>query len=171
MTKREFLEALRLALGGRVTSAQLTENLEYYEDYINTETRKGRSEAEVLAELGAPRLIARTIAETGGGSGQAGRSAQYGEDSGQTRQYTQYGEDGGWYAGEPEDGYQPQDPFRKGRVSLLGRIPLWAWLILALLIVVLILSAIFSVITALLPILLPILGVLFLVKVFRDWLN
>ena len=34
-----------------------------------------------------------------------------------------------------------------------------------------ILSAIFSVITALLPILLPILGVLFLVKVFRDWLN
>ena len=52
MTKREFLESLRLALGGRVTSAQLTENLEYYEDYINTETRKGREEGEVLSELG-----------------------------------------------------------------------------------------------------------------------
>ena len=186
MTKREFLESLRLALGGRVTSAQLTENLEYYEDYINTETRKGRDEGEVLSELGDPRLIARTIVETGGGSGrsagysgsgsrhgggQAGQYAEYGEGSGQAGQYAEYGEDSGWSGREADGGYQPQGPLGRGRVSLLARVPLWAWLILALLVVVLILSAIFSVITALLPILLPILGVLFLVKVFRDWMN
>lgn len=151
------MESLRLALGGKVSSGQLTENLEYYEDYINTEIRKGRSEEEVLSELGAPRLIARTIAETGGG--------------GQTTQYAEYGEDSGWSGGEEDTGYRPEGPFGPGRVSLFGRIPLWAWLILALLVVVLILSAVFSVITALLPILLPILGVLFLVKVFRDWMN
>ena len=110
----------------------------------------------MLSELGDPRLIARTIVETGGG--------------GQTGQYAEYGEDSGW-SGEEDAGYRPEGPFGPGRVSLFGRIPLWAWLILALLVVVLILSAIFSVITALLPILLPILGVLFLVKVFRDWIN
>ena len=149
-----------MALGGKVSSGQLTENLEYYEDYINTEIRKGRSEEEVLSELGDPRLIARTIVETGGG-GQTGQYAEYGE----------YGEDAGWSGGEEDAGYRPEGPFGPGRVSLFGRIPLWAWLILALLVVVLILSAVFSVITALLPILLPILGVLFLVKVFRDWIN
>ena len=172
MTKREFLESLRLALGGRVTSAQLTENLEYYEDYINTETRKGREEGEVLSELGDPRLIARTIVETGGGSRRSSGHREAGARSegsraGQYAEYDGYGEDSGWSGGEP----QPQGPLGRGRVSLLARVPLWAWLILALLVVVLILSAIFSVITALLPILLPILGVLFLVKVFRDWMN
>ena len=58
MTKQEFLEKLRLALNGRVSPAQLMENLSYYEDYINTEIRKGKGEEEVLAGLGDPRLIA-----------------------------------------------------------------------------------------------------------------
>ncbi len=162
-----------MALGGRVNSMQLTENLEYYEEYINTEIRKGRDEGEVLSELGDPRLIARTIVEAGGGSrrasGQGGGSSRY--DAGQAGQYEEYGENGGWSGREADTGYQPQGPLGQGRVSLFGRIPLWVWLILALLVVILILSAIFSVITALLPILLPILGVLFLVKVFRDWMN
>ena len=51
MTKQEFLEKLRLALNGRVSPAQLMENLSYYEDYINTEIRKGKGEEEVLAGL------------------------------------------------------------------------------------------------------------------------
>lgn len=66
MTKQEFLEKLRLALNGRVSSEQLTENMHFYEDYINVEIRKGRTEEEVLAGLGDPRLIARTIVETQG---------------------------------------------------------------------------------------------------------
>ena len=75
-----------------------------------------------------------------------------------------------WY-GPQGKGDRPQGPLGRGRLSLLARVPWWAWLILALLVVVLILSAIFSIIAALLPILLPILIVLFLVKVFRDWIN
>ncbi|MCI9337147.1 MAG: DUF1700 domain-containing protein [Lachnospiraceae bacterium] len=168
MTKREFLESLRLALAGKVTSAQLAENLEYYEDYINTETRKGRDEEEVLSELGDPRLIARTIAETRRQTGGYGDSDSR-HDGGQAGRYAEYGEEGEW--SRPDRGYRPRGPVGQGRVSLFGRIPVWAWLILVLVVVVLILSAIFSVITALLPILLPILGVLFLVKLFRDWLN
>ena len=66
MTKQEFLEKLRLALNGRVSSELLMENMQFYEDYINVEIRKGRTEDEVLAQLGDPRLIARTIVETRG---------------------------------------------------------------------------------------------------------
>ena len=52
MTKREFLEKLRQALNGRMSSGTVADNLQYYEDYINTEIRKGRTEEEVLFELG-----------------------------------------------------------------------------------------------------------------------
>lgn len=83
MTKQEFLEKLRLALNGRVSSEQLTENMHFYEDYINVEIRKGRTEEEVLEELGDPRLIARTIAETRGNEKTASkeRGGQEGERS------------------------------------------------------------------------------------------
>lgn len=67
MEKQEFLNKLRLSLNGRVASETVTDTITYYEDYINTEIRKGRSEEEVLALLGDPRLIAKTIAETKGG--------------------------------------------------------------------------------------------------------
>ena len=66
MGKQEFLDKLRLALNGRVTVETLSDTLTYYEDYINTEVRKGRSEEEVMNSLGDPRLIARTIIETKG---------------------------------------------------------------------------------------------------------
>ena len=72
MTKQEFLEKLRLALNGKVPANVITENIRYYEDYINTEIRKGRSEEEVLAALGDPRLIARTIITTSAQADNAG---------------------------------------------------------------------------------------------------
>ena len=33
----------------------------YYEEYILTESHKGKTEAEVIAELGNPRLLAKSI--------------------------------------------------------------------------------------------------------------
>lgn len=155
MTKQEFLEKLRMALGGKLSAEQVQENVIFYEDYINTEIRKGKSEEEVLTMLGDPRLIARTIAETAGG--RDGQSAEYAEGAGGNR-----------YSGgndvrrEDESGRQ---------VRNLSRVPSWVWLVLVLLIVVVVLSAVFSVISALLPVLLPILFVLLLVKVFRDWIH
>ena len=144
MTKQEFLEKLRLALNGKVPGNIVTENLQYYEDYINTEVRKGRSEEEVLASLGDPRLIARTITAASGSMENTGAS-----------EYREYS------SGRSQDG-------RK------GRLPVWGWLILGILIVVLIFSAVISLISFLWPILLPviiIMAVMFLVKLFRDWIN
>lgn len=142
MNKQEFLEKLRMALSGKVSPSVVAENVNYYEDYINVEIRKGRTEEEVLNELGDPRLIARTIVST---------------------------------SGNVSDGYYRQagseDYRTSGGSNRSLRVPGWVFLIVILVVVVLVLGMVFSVLTYLLPILLPILVVLFLVKLFRDWMN
>lgn len=163
MTKQDFIEMLRVSLNGKVSPGQVTENMRYYEDYINVEIRKGRSEEEVLGSLGDPRLIARTIVETGGGKG-GGREYGGGQYGGE------YAPEGGSrYGDRGEEAYNIRG--RRGRElpRLLLRMPLWVWLALILLVVVLVLGVVFSVITALLPILLPLFGLLLLWKLFRDW--
>lgn len=151
MVKQEFLEKLRVALSGRVSSGVIAENLCYYEDYINMEIRKGRREEEVLAALGDPRLIAKTIVETRGGRG--GDTAQGAENHTAQRNRRR------------------TDREAQGHVHRHLKVPAVLWLIVVILIVILIISTIFSVIRALLPIILPILLVLLAVKIFRDWLH
>ena len=72
MNKQEFVDRLRMALNGRVSPGLVMDNVNYYQDYINTEIRKGRTEEEVLESLGDPRLIARTIIQTNGGDEYSG---------------------------------------------------------------------------------------------------
>lgn len=149
MTKQDFMDKLSAALNGRVAAHVLSDTVNYYDEYINVEMRKGRSEEEVMASLGDPRLLAKTIVETKGSS-----DAHSG--------------------GRHEEGFSREDAVRdhwKGMRPSAARIPVWVWLIIFLLAVVLILSAVFSVISFLLPVLIPILVVLFLVKLFRDWMN
>lgn len=153
MTKEEFLENLSLSLSGKVRTAIVMENVNYYEDYINTEVRKGKTEEEVLETLGDPRLIARTIAET---------SPRTPEAEGNR--------DGSFFQNGVRDG---QDYGQRGEVRRRSslRLPLWLWVILAVVVVVLVVSAVFSILSAILPFLIPILIVVFLVKLFRDWVN
>lgn len=163
MDKQEFLEKLRLALNGRVSPAVVTENINYYEDFINTEIRKGRSEEEVLAQLGDPRLIARTIVQThGNGQEGKGRAADM---SGNTRTYSDRNADD--YGSSQGDG--------KKRSSLGFRLPVWVFgivtLVVVALVVVGVLSLVFSVVSIMLPVILIVLAVAFVVKLFRDWLN
>lgn len=63
MTKQEFLENLRRSLTGGLDYQTVNNHMQYYTEYIEMEIRKGRSEEEVLQELGDPRLIARTLLE------------------------------------------------------------------------------------------------------------
>lgn len=58
MNRQTFIDTLRRALYGRVSDYELADHIRYYEDYIQQEIMKGRSEQEVLGELGDPRLIA-----------------------------------------------------------------------------------------------------------------
>lgn len=66
MTRQEFLERLRSALGNDLNGPIIQENVDYYNNYINDETRKGRTEEEVTAELGDPWVIAQTIIDSSG---------------------------------------------------------------------------------------------------------
>lgn len=150
MTKQEFIEKLRAALTGKIAPALVAEHIAYYEDYINTEIRKGRTEKEVLDSLGNPRLIAKSILNANG-------SASNDEASNTRTQSNQNYE-----------GYG--DNTDKVRKSLFA-IPVWLWMLIAVLIIFCVFGLVFSVLSYLLPIIMPILLVFFLIKLFRDWLN
>ena len=60
MTKDQFLRELRMELNGKVSDAVIKEQLDFYEEYIRTRS-VARTEDEVTAELGSPRLIAKSI--------------------------------------------------------------------------------------------------------------
>ena len=64
MTRSEFLNKLKEALANDLSGPVIQENVNYYSGYIADEVRKGRSEEEVVAELGDPWAIARTIIES-----------------------------------------------------------------------------------------------------------
>lgn len=64
MTRSEFLNKLKEALANDLSGPVIQENVNYYSGYIADEVRKGRSEEEVVAELGDPWAIARTFIES-----------------------------------------------------------------------------------------------------------
>ena len=70
------MEKMQRALAGGLNSSQVTENVRYYQEYIDTEIRKGRSESEILTALGDPRLLAKSIIEANKGAGKSGGSNQ-----------------------------------------------------------------------------------------------
>lgn len=127
-------------------SAVVEENVDYYIDYINVEMRKGRTEAEVLASLGDPRLIARTIIQTSGAA---------------VEDYVETGRN---------TGYEDRDSSYRSFPKII-RLPGWLTAIIIILAVVLGFSLIFSVLSFLAPVLLVFGAVIFMVKLFRDWLN
>jgi uncharacterized membrane protein len=90
MDKKQFINELVDALAGEVPSQVITENVNYYRNYLDEEVRKThRSEQEIIEEWGAPRLIARSIidayeAEYGSYEGSTPESAQTVEPDGKS---------------------------------------------------------------------------------------
>ena len=80
MTKEMFLEQLEDALVGEVPNSVIYDNKRYYERYFFNEMKRGRTEAEILEELGNPRLIARTIIDMQGDVRQQYSDATYYKD-------------------------------------------------------------------------------------------
>ena len=66
MTKEEFINGLSEALAHTAARDVIIRNIEFYRSYIDGEIAKGRSEREVMDELGDPRLIANSIKEAEG---------------------------------------------------------------------------------------------------------
>ena len=159
MTKQEFIEELRVALTGRIPSTSVTDNVNYYEEYIDTEIQKGRPVEDVFASLGDPRLIAKTIIQTSGRNGNTAQSTEY--------QRSAY-QESGYRDASGQNTYQNTD-YVSNRHGLA--IPGWLAGILALLIVIVVVSILFSVLSFLMPVILVMAAVIFMVKLFRDWLN
>ena len=61
MTRYEFLAKLREALILELDERAVKEHVDYYSSYIMEAVGQGRSEAEVIEELGDPWAIARSI--------------------------------------------------------------------------------------------------------------
>lgn len=69
MTKEQFLHDLTVQLKLMVSDQLIFDQLAYYDNYISGEVQKGRSESEVVAELGSPRLLAKTIIDSAEAAG------------------------------------------------------------------------------------------------------
>lgn len=124
MDRQTFIDTLRRALYGKISDGELMDNVRYYENYFAQEEALGRSEQEILEELGDPRLIARTLLDT------AGRRSEY-------REYTM--DDEGGFTEEKIRTHQISG-WKAGLILLVG-----------ILAVVLILVLVFHVAIALLP--------------------
>lgn len=140
------MDRLQRTLAGGVNSSQVAENVRYYQDYIDTEIRKGRSEEDVLSGLGDPRLLAKSIIE-------ANKRAGYVEGTNQNF-----------------DEERQEDRVRGGAGASGGAVHIPGWLIILIVTVValLIIGVIFSVISLLAPIIIPVLIVVLLYNFIRS---
>lgn len=80
MKKKEFMDELKAALDGNVSTQVYYDTINYYEDYFRKQKEAGRTEDEICSSLGSARLIAKTIIDTNG----QGASGQY-YDAGSAR--------------------------------------------------------------------------------------
>lgn len=167
MSKNEFIQGLEAALSGNVPPETVRENLIYYRDYIRTELEKGRTEQDIMDELGDPRLIARTIMDTTPGAEEGAFEPYhfrgfFGEGS-QTGSYSQgigYGQDSSY---SQNDSYT-QGSGSRGHVHYYN-LNKWYWKLLAVVVVVLFLMLLFTLITGFLSLVIPMLPVLGLIAV------
>lgn len=61
MTRELFITELRRALAVELSAVEIDVHAKYYNEYFSTEMSKGRTEEDILNELGDPRLIAKSI--------------------------------------------------------------------------------------------------------------
>lgn len=149
MDREEFIEKLQRALAGGLSSSQVAENVRYYTEYIDSEIRKGRSEAEVMSQLGDPRLLAKSIIEA---------NKRAGTSYGSNREYDE----------EVEDDAQGSNRTGAASGGKVVMLPGWLVMLIVTVIVVLIIGFVTSLLTFFLPVILVGLAVLLVVKVFQS---
>ena len=91
MTKEQFMMELKQSLQGEVSAYELSDSLTYYRQYFEDEIRNGKSEEDVIRELGSPRLIARSIIDAHGNEGAASGNPGYEDSESRAGAYSNYG--------------------------------------------------------------------------------
>lgn len=154
MTREEFLSRLRLALQGNVGSDKVQENINFYQEYIIEEIRKGKSEEEVLQSLGDPALLAKTIITA--------------NDAGGQRQNTVYDSDEGKYDSRSESG--SGFGYSNGGRMHVKRMDKWWHKLLLILTIVMAVLLVFAIVSGLIrifaPIVIPIIIITIVIRAF-----
>lgn len=152
MTRQEFLQELRVALQGEVSQSQVNEHLRYYENYIMEEARKGKTEQQVLEELGSPRLIAKTLIDAGD---------HFYRDYDESYHTSGYGQEEA-----PKRGFSADYSGERGWDVRYGRFRLNSWYgkLLLVLLAVAILVFVARLVAFLLPIVVPVILVLMILS-------
>ena len=145
MDRYEFISILRTALTGKVPATTVEDNVRYYEEYIEIQLRQGKSEEEILAALGDPRLLARTIIEA---NKFAEGTETYGSDS--------YGE-------------IPADDSGKTFAQWYRERPHWLHAMMSVLFMMFILFFAFTVLQTLFPFIMVIVAVTFVFRLIRQF--
>ncbi len=144
MNRTEFIDRLQRALAGTLDSSQVAENVRYYQDYINGEVQKGKTEEEVIASLGEPRLLAKSIIEASKRTG-----------GGETVHET-YDEEYGTVTG---------DEVQNGKTI---KMPGWLLTLIVVVVLLLVIGVVFSVVGVLAPIIIPVLVVILVIRLIQD---
>ncbi|MBP3476765.1 MAG: DUF1700 domain-containing protein [Lachnospiraceae bacterium] len=170
MNRMEFIEKLQRALAGGLNSNQVTDHVRYYQEYIDMEIRKGKTEAEVLDGLGDPRLLAKSIIEANKRAGASeGTNRTYDEEmAGAGKTYRGGAYSGGAYSDQYSSGQTYRADENNGSGGRVFRIPGWLILLIVTVVVILIIGVAFSLISVLAPIIIPVLIVILLVRVFQS---
>ena len=104
MKKKDFMDELKAALDGNVSTQTYYDTVNYYEEYFRKQKEAGKSEDEICTSLGSARLIAKTIIDTEG-QGASGRyydseTESYARESRRTGESSQKG----WHINVDDEG-------------------------------------------------------------------
>ncbi len=140
LNKSEYIDIIEKGLIGRISDQDRKETVDYYRDYIDMEIRKGKTEEEVLGELGNPRLLVKSIV-----------MAKEQKDN-------KMDSETGAYESEKENRRQKMRSFH---------IPMFVIVLIVVLVFFLFIGLALSLVKVLLPIVLPILLIFWGISLFR----
>ena len=157
MDKTEFLDQLRMSLSGKMEADQVSDNLRYYEDYIDSQVRMGYAESDVMSKLGSPRLIARSITDAWM-QGAPQEPADYRESRPEAEETS-----------DRENGFGAQ--LHIPWLVKFFTFPKWLRTVIGVSVFFLVLWIVFTILKFLFPVIMMTALAVFLIKLFRDWLN
>lgn len=157
MTKEQFMMELEQSLQGEVSAYELSDSLTYYRQYFEDEIRNGKSEEDVIRELGSPRLIARSIIDAHGNEGAASGNSGYKDSDYRVGSYSNYGSSYDSERGDIENSGQRGG----GTLQNAGR------MIMTIIISALIFFVVLFLLRALLPVAVVIIAIVFIVRLIR----
>lgn len=155
MKQEEFFSSFREALDGEVSESVIQENENYYRNYIYQQMNLGRTEEDVLGELGNPRLLAKTIIESS--------KFAAGEETAEKGFYS-----GNYHREENPNNAQQQSQNHAKTHTM--QIPGWLLAIVGILILALIIGLVFSVISFFAPVILVVLGATLVYRLIK-WIT